>query len=326
MSDEERKTTICGTPNYIAPEILDGKYNGGHSFEVDIWSIGVIMYTMLFGKPPFETKNIKLTYNKIRTINYSFNNKIPVSNYAKELIKSILQKDAKKRPNIKTILNNIFFKGYKIPKTLPKYIINKRISKSDMITKDTKNKGEHTHERTIKVITYVDYSKKYGIGYILSNKQTGVYYNDNTKILLYRGHKKFVYIDDNTCKEYDINKYDSSLNKKVTLLKHFHKYLMNKYDINMNTYNNSNDFDKIYVREWVKTKYAILFKFNNKNYQINFTDNTQLIFISNVKKVIFINKNNNKIIYDLNDALNSNDKGLSKRIKYTKELLKHHNK
>jgi serine/threonine protein kinase len=36
--------TICGTPNYIAPEILDGK--NGHSFEVDIWSLGVIMYAI----------------------------------------------------------------------------------------------------------------------------------------------------------------------------------------------------------------------------------------------------------------------------------------
>ena len=39
--DGEKKKTICGTPNYIAPEILDGKV--GHSYEVDIWSLGVIM-------------------------------------------------------------------------------------------------------------------------------------------------------------------------------------------------------------------------------------------------------------------------------------------
>jgi polo-like kinase 1 len=42
---------MCGTPNYIAPEILDNKI--GHSYEVDIWSYGVIAYALLIGRPPF---------------------------------------------------------------------------------------------------------------------------------------------------------------------------------------------------------------------------------------------------------------------------------
>ena len=50
----------------VAPEILENR--GGHSFEVDIWSLGVVMYTLLVGKPPFETSDVKLTYNKIRTV------------------------------------------------------------------------------------------------------------------------------------------------------------------------------------------------------------------------------------------------------------------
>jgi polo-like kinase 1 len=62
--DGEKKRTICGTPNYIAPEVLDGK--NGHSYEVDVWSLGVVLYTLIIGKPPFETPDVKTTYKKIR--------------------------------------------------------------------------------------------------------------------------------------------------------------------------------------------------------------------------------------------------------------------
>ena len=55
----EIRKTMCGTPNYLAPEIFD-KING-YSFEVDIWSIGVILYILLFGKPPFESSEIKVS-------------------------------------------------------------------------------------------------------------------------------------------------------------------------------------------------------------------------------------------------------------------------
>lgn len=57
----DRKHTVCGTPNYIAPEVILSSMGlgvSGHSYEVDIWSTGVIMYLMLIGRAPFETQRI----------------------------------------------------------------------------------------------------------------------------------------------------------------------------------------------------------------------------------------------------------------------------
>ena len=55
----QKTMTNCGTPAYVAPEVLRGS---GHSYEVDFWSIGVILYTMLYGRPPFESSEVKQTY------------------------------------------------------------------------------------------------------------------------------------------------------------------------------------------------------------------------------------------------------------------------
>ena len=61
QSPGERKKSICGTPIYIAPEVLFDTTNG-HSFEVDTWSIGVILYTFDVGRPPLQTKDVKEVY------------------------------------------------------------------------------------------------------------------------------------------------------------------------------------------------------------------------------------------------------------------------
>lgn len=73
----ECKRTVCGTPNYIAPEVLEGK---GYHFEVDIWSIGVILYTFYYGIPPFETEDANSTYQKIKDCNYIIPKTLTVPN------------------------------------------------------------------------------------------------------------------------------------------------------------------------------------------------------------------------------------------------------
>lgn len=108
---------MCGTPNYIAPEILN---KVGHSYEVDIWSIGCIMYTLLVGKPPFETSSLKETYARIKQVQYRTPSS--VSRPAISMISSMLQGNPSKRPSVDALMRDPFFAsgiiiliGYLIP-------------------------------------------------------------------------------------------------------------------------------------------------------------------------------------------------------------------
>ncbi|XP_018319523.1 serine/threonine-protein kinase polo [Agrilus planipennis] len=112
--DGERKDTLCGTPNYIAPEILTKK---GHSFEVDVWSIGCIMYTLLFGKPPFETDSLKETYSKIKKCDYRLSPTISQS--ARDMIMLMLQPEPKSRPKVQQLINHDFIINGYLPPSLP---------------------------------------------------------------------------------------------------------------------------------------------------------------------------------------------------------------
>ena len=98
MDEGERKKTLCGTPNYIAPEVLEKR---GHSFEVDIWAIGCILYTLLFGKPPFETESLKDTYARIKSNHYRIPTDAPPESAA--LIRWFLAPEPSHRPSIKKV-------------------------------------------------------------------------------------------------------------------------------------------------------------------------------------------------------------------------------
>ena len=88
--------TQCGTPGYVAPEILKGKKYGT---AVDMWSCGVIVYILLGGYPTFHDDNHAILYRKIKAADYAFDPQYwdQVSDDAKDLIKKMLVVDPDKR-------------------------------------------------------------------------------------------------------------------------------------------------------------------------------------------------------------------------------------
>ncbi|CAI0553705.1 unnamed protein product [Linum tenue] len=98
--------TQCGTPAYVAPEVLWKKgYDGA---KADIWSCGVILFVLLSGYLPFLHENLMKVYVKIFKADY----KIPnwISKDARDLISRLLVVDTKRRISIPEIMENRWFK------------------------------------------------------------------------------------------------------------------------------------------------------------------------------------------------------------------------
>jgi len=104
--------TPCGTPNYVAPEILRRSKYGT---QADMWSIGVILYIILCGFPPFYDENDDLSrlYRKIKRAEYDMPSPYwdNISANAKDLVRKLLQPDPKKRLNAKMTLSHPWCKG-----------------------------------------------------------------------------------------------------------------------------------------------------------------------------------------------------------------------
>jgi serine/threonine protein kinase len=95
----------CGTPAYIAPEVVAGE--GYEGFPVDLWSSGVVLYSLLMGSIPFKAQNINELQGLIMSGNYK--KTTGISKNANDLLNKLLEIDPKKRINVEEALNHPWF-------------------------------------------------------------------------------------------------------------------------------------------------------------------------------------------------------------------------
>ena len=381
--ESEKRHTVCGTPNYIAPEILENR--SGHSYEVDIWSLGVIIYTLNVGKPPFETPDVKSTYKKIKMGAFSYPEHMPISENVKDVINKTLCLDPSKRLKLDEILAHPFLNfGNNLPKfqplstlacppsgnylkqyqsstnkfsredsaskltltdmsgKVPKQSTNDDIKRSSItkiksttstVTTTLPKLGKDSQEIFVK--KWVDYSTKYGLGYLQSNGSSGVFFNDCTKLVLDPSKEYFEYIERRASDKVDVvstyllKEYPKNLHKKITLLQHFRSYLegikspvTNPVD-EAQQHQPANGEHQIYQKKWMKTRHAIMFRLSNKIVQVDFQDKTQIMLSSENKLVTYNNKKGESSQYPIATALESENAEMAKRLKYTKEILTH---
>jgi serine/threonine protein kinase len=94
FGEGEYLETCCGSPEYVAPEVLECK---PYDKACDLWSVGVIVYVLLTGCFPFWDKNNAVLYEKIRNVDYGWPDGLEISPEAKHLIQHLLEKDPQKR-------------------------------------------------------------------------------------------------------------------------------------------------------------------------------------------------------------------------------------
>lgn len=124
--------------------------------------------------------------------------------------------------------------------------------------------------------------------------------------------------------------YPQALQKKVTLLQHFRCYLEGTEKPKPNekipdsvAHSKRKITDVVYVKKWMRTRHAIMFRLSNKVVQVNFQDHTEIMLSSETKIVTYVNKRGERSTYPLNSAMDSANLEMVKRLKYTKDILTH---
>ena len=258
--------------------------------------------------PKFKQKRISKEIESLDIINEENNNEKEIKEI-KYNNKPIIPKE--KFENDKNNFNDLNKKG----KILKENIINVNLAKR---TNDNNN---------IVIKKFIDLSNKCGVGYILTNDDIGVCFNDGTKMLKIKNTMNFFYINEkgnqmifNIKKIKLLPEQKTKVNALLLFAKEFNKNSKNKNAFSLNSKTNKQTPDLI-VKKWIKSQYAYFFLLSNDKLQIMFEDKSQLFFDFFQKKICFINKMKENMEQNIENNKFTNEE-MEHKVKYAKRILK----
>ena len=344
--------TRCGSPFYCAPEmILGNKYYGNIS---DIWSLGVILYYMLFNELPFYEVDLDRLYKKIIEGKYT----IPkdkaniIGKKAIDLVNKMLQKDPKKRIKIKDIIKHKWFNSEKNELNIGLNIDEIVIPIDEELVTEIKNKYEYDKNKVVCSILKNEYDKIHCLYLILLEKKikdgkksvadlkSNLYldyikdeknqiknYDNNIENAIEQKLKSYENLNDaisneeikdnnNNISEKDIPESDKAKNENEQIIQVSPKDIKNdKKESNINNSESAKDKNMI-LDDLSNNK-----KYKNKSCKKSIT--TKNIFNeTKLKKLKIIIEEKNRLI---NEHHNNNNKKRHKQVKIFKEYNTNYN-
>ena len=320
--DDTLRNTLCGTPDYNSPEVILGT---GHSEKLDVWALGVLMYELLHGRPPFSPiyhiKDVRVLQktieNNILNGKLVFDKNISVS--AKNAILTMLNPKKDLRPLARDLLNIEFFKCkvVKINEGIQQkrnsgFKINEGIQQKTNTGLNVKIKKEIIHKKNtglnVKIKKEIIHKKNSGVVQKDFKKKK----NSNPKVQEDL-KKKYFDLEFNYRKEIEKNSnLTKNLKDKDLLLN-----MKNEEINNLKNYKKDNDND---ISKNLKDKIKIMsqsvkekdFLLNSKIEEINYLKNTLEKTNSSYKKILLENK---KILSDKKIQLNPKNEKIEEDLK-----------
>lgn len=297
LENDKKRLTFCGTLEYLPPEMIN---NQEYGIEVDIWTIGIILYELVNGTSPFLSNSFKIGKTKedvqniilknIVTLNYTFNDKF--SNVLKSLIKKILvYKES--RISLKEIMNHIFFKRNDI-----------------QFANDNMGIGESKIDFSTPYCNYDEAIEIVNMGSIFPKRVESFYEEDGNKLKINIFNNKDNEKEDNKIKELSkkIEELQSIIDTKNDIITEYESQIL-KLNVNNMTLTKFNE-------ELITDKSKLISEIENlksENYKL-FQDTENLRI-----EIPIIKQNYNKNISDLDYQLTKKNEEIANLNKMLKE-------